>query len=194
MAAEAGRHGESPAKLVIAGGKGWYYERIFARVSELGLADEVIFPGYVPAQELPWWYRAAELFVYPSVFEGFGLPVLEAMACGTPTITSTASALAEVAGDAALLVDPADTEALAEAIGRVLGDPAHGRSAAPCRTVPGCPLSLDTDGGCDSRLVQQRARRARHDERLPALDALGDVDRGCAPDQRRLRHRVLAAL
>ena len=92
--------------LVIAGGKGWFYETIFARAAELGLGDTVLFPGFVPADELPWWYRAAELFVYPSLFEGFGLPVLEAMACGTPTITSTASSLPEVAGSAALLVTP----------------------------------------------------------------------------------------
>ncbi len=128
-------------------------------LARLGLADEVVFPGYVPAQELPWWYRAADLFVYPSVFEGFGLPVLEAMACGTPTITSTASALEDVAGDAALLVDPADSEALAEAIGRVLGDPATAEALRACRTVPGCPFSLRADGGCDSKLVRQRARR-----------------------------------
>ncbi|PKO20575.1 MAG: glycosyltransferase family 1 protein [Chloroflexi bacterium HGW-Chloroflexi-1] len=125
-------------KLMIAGGKGWFYERVFERVTELGLADDVIFPGFVPGEELPWFYRAAELFVYPSLFEGFGLPVLEAMACGTPTITSTASALPEVAGDAALLVDPEDTDGLAEAIGRVLADPllaARLRDAGPRRAT-----------------------------------------------------------
>ncbi len=111
-------------KLVIAGAKGWYYEQIFSRVRELGLDDDVIFPGFVPGDELPWWYRAAELFVYPSLFEGFGLPVLEALACGTPVVTSQASSLPEVAGDAALLAPPDDTGALAAAIGRVLGDPA----------------------------------------------------------------------
>ncbi len=115
---------DRPAKLVIAGGKGWYYERIFARVQELGLTGEVIFPGYLPAAALPWWYRAADLFVYPSVFEGFGLPVLEAMACGTPVITSSASSLPEVAGKAALLVNPDDTGAWANAISRVLAEPA----------------------------------------------------------------------
>ncbi len=112
-----------PIKLVIAGGKGWYYEQIFARVQERGLAEDVIFPGFVPASELPWWYRAAECFIYPSVYEGFGLPVLEAMACGTPTITSTTSSLPEVAGDAALLVDAEDTAGLADALAHVLGDP-----------------------------------------------------------------------
>jgi glycosyltransferase involved in cell wall biosynthesis len=109
--------------LVIAGAKGWFYETIFARVNELGLAEHVIFPGFVPTEELPWWYRAAELFVYPSLFEGFGLPVLEAMACGTPTITSNASSLPEVAGDAALLIDPEDAEGLAGAMAHVLAEP-----------------------------------------------------------------------
>ena len=82
----------------------------------------MLFPGYVPAEELPWWYRAAEMFVYPSRFEGFGLPVLEAMACGVPTITSDASSLPEVAGDAALLVNPDDTEDLVNAMARLLID------------------------------------------------------------------------
>jgi glycosyltransferase involved in cell wall biosynthesis len=109
-------------KLVIAGGKGWFYENLFARVTELGLTEDVLFTGYVPNDELPWWYRAATLFVFPSLFEGFGLPVLEAMACGTPTITSNVSSLPEVAGDAAILVDPYDKEGLARAMERVLSD------------------------------------------------------------------------
>jgi glycosyltransferase involved in cell wall biosynthesis len=113
-----------PVSLIVAGGKGWFYETIFARAAELGLGDAVIFPGFVPGDELPWWYRAAEVFVYPSLFEGFGLPPLEAMACGTPTITSNASSLPEVAGTAALLVDPEDTAELTDAIARVLSDQA----------------------------------------------------------------------
>lgn len=120
-------HGTPPVDaplLVIAGAKGWFYETIFAQVNDLALNDRVLFPGYVPADELPWWYRAAELFVYPSLFEGFGLPVLEAIACGTPTITSNTSSLPEVAGDAALQVDPIDSEALAAAMARVLAEPA----------------------------------------------------------------------
>ncbi len=122
--AYAGLRGDGKAvpKLVIAGGKGWFFETIFARVAELGLTDEVLFPGYVPGAELPWWYRSAELFAYPSRFEGFGLPVLEAMACGTPVVTTTSSSLPEVAGDAALLVDPDDTTALTAALGRLLAD------------------------------------------------------------------------
>ncbi len=114
--------------LVLAGGKGWFFETIFARVAELGLADSVVFPGFVPAAELPWWYRAADVFVYPSLFEGFGLPVLEAMACGAATITSRTSSLPEVAGEAAVLVDPEDTAALADALSRVLADRALAES------------------------------------------------------------------
>lgn len=111
-------------KLVIGGAKGWLYEEVFARVEELGLTGDVLFPGYIPPDELPLWYNAAELFVYPSLYEGFGLPPLEAMACGTPVITSNVSSLPEVIGEAGLTVDPIDSESLAEAMSRVLGDEA----------------------------------------------------------------------
>lgn len=121
-------------KLVIAGGKGWFYETLFTQVADLDLMDHVLFVGYVPADEVAWWYRAAEMFVYPSRFEGFGLPVLEAMACGIPTITSTASSLPEVAGEAALLVDPDDTEALVNAMTRLLVD--GDLAAALCEAGP----------------------------------------------------------
>jgi glycosyltransferase involved in cell wall biosynthesis len=103
-------------KLVLAGGKGWYYDTIFAQVAALGLAEAVIFPGFLPAAELPDWYAGAELFVYPSVLEGFGLPVLEAMACGAPVICSQAAGLLEVAGDAALTFPAGDEAALAAAL------------------------------------------------------------------------------
>ncbi len=113
----------SAPPLIIAGGKGWYYQQIFALVESLNLTDQIHFPGYVPAAELPLWYNAATLFVYPSHFEGFGLPVLEAMACGTPVITSNNSSLPEVAGEAALLVDPTDSLALTEAFVRLMRQP-----------------------------------------------------------------------
>jgi glycosyltransferase involved in cell wall biosynthesis len=108
--------------LILVGGKGWLYDEIFTRVEALGLAGEVRFVGYVPAEVLPLWYSAADLFVYPSLYEGFGLPPLEAMACGTAVISSTASSLPEVVGEAGLLIDPADTEALAKAMEQVLSD------------------------------------------------------------------------
>ncbi len=108
--------------LMLLGGKGWLYDEIFARVEMLDLQNEVNFVGYVPAEELPLWYNAATLFVYPSLYEGFGLPPLEAMACGTPVVTSEASSLPEVVGQAGLLADPTSSEALAAAMERVLAD------------------------------------------------------------------------
>ncbi len=109
-------------KLVIGGNKGWMYEPTFALVEELELSEEVIFPGFLSPEELPLWYNAAELFAYPSLYEGFGLPPLEAMACGTPVITSNVSALPEVVGKAGIMVGPHDVEAWAEAIEQVLLD------------------------------------------------------------------------
>jgi len=111
-----------PLKLVIVGGKGWLYDDIFATVKESGLEEEVLFPGYVGDEDLPALYSAAELFVFPSFYEGFGLPPLEAMACGTPVVASNVSALPEVLGDAAVLVPPDDVEALAQAMKRALQD------------------------------------------------------------------------
>lgn len=112
-------------KLVCAGGRGWMSEDVFQTVNELRISRDVIFPGFVPSEELPFWYSAAELFVYPSSYEGFGFPVIEAMACGTPTITTNASSLPEAAGDAALLVPPDDITALADALSSLLTNPAQ---------------------------------------------------------------------
>jgi len=109
-------------KLVIAGGKGWLYERIFRRVEELGLNGKVIFLGFFADDDLPTLYSLADLFVFPSLYEGFGLPPLEAMACGTPVISSNASSLPEVVGGVAQMVDPFDVEGLAEAMFEVLSD------------------------------------------------------------------------
>jgi glycosyltransferase involved in cell wall biosynthesis len=109
-------------RLVLAGGKGWLYDELFAKVEALGLGEAVIFPGYVMSDELPLWYNGAAVLAYPSVYEGFGLPVLEAQACGTPVLTSNVSSLPEAAGDAALMVDPYDVEALAAGLNRLLAD------------------------------------------------------------------------
>lgn len=111
-------------KLVIAGGLGWLYESIFEKTKELHLQAEVCFPGYVADEDLPALYSMADLFVFPSLYEGFGLPPLEAMACGTPVITSNVSSLPEVVGDAAWMVNPLDVEALAAAMQQVLSDTA----------------------------------------------------------------------
>jgi len=109
--------------LVLVGGKGWHYERIFERVRTLGIEGQVHFPGYVPDSELPLWYNAAALLVFPSYFEGFGMPILEAMACGTPVIAARTSAIPEVTGDAALLFDPPEGSTLSEQMTAVLEQP-----------------------------------------------------------------------
>jgi glycosyltransferase involved in cell wall biosynthesis len=109
--------------LMLLGGKGWLYDEVFGCVETLELRGEVSFVGYVPVEELPLWYNAASLFVYPSLYEGFGLPPLEAMACGTPVVASDASSLPEVVGQAGLLADPTSSEALAQAIQQVLESP-----------------------------------------------------------------------
>ncbi len=108
--------------LVLAGQKGWMYDDIFAQVRRLGLEQRVLFPGYVPDADLPALLSGALAFVFPSLHEGFGFPVLEAMACGTPVICSAASSLPEVAGDAALLVNPREVEDLTEALAQIVAD------------------------------------------------------------------------
>jgi glycosyltransferase involved in cell wall biosynthesis len=108
--------------LVLAGGKGWLYEEIFSRIQALGLDAHVRVPGYVLYEDLPLWYNAASAFIYPSLYEGFGLPVAEAMASGCPVITTTAASLPEVAGDAAILVEGEDTGELRDALIRLAGD------------------------------------------------------------------------
>lgn len=113
-----------PHELVIAGAPGWLYQGIYREVDELRLGGNVLFLGYVPDWELPALYSLAEVFAFPSFYEGFGLPPLEAMACGVPTVVSNVASLPEAVGDGALLVPPEDTEALAEALYGLLSDDA----------------------------------------------------------------------
>ncbi len=108
--------------LVIGGSKGWMYDEIFATVAEHMLQDAVTFPGFISDDALPFWYNSAEALVYPSVFEGFGLPVLEAMACGTPVIIADTTSLPEVAGSAGLRVEPRSVEAWEDALRRAFHD------------------------------------------------------------------------
>jgi glycosyltransferase involved in cell wall biosynthesis len=110
------RRAEADLHLVLAGARGWWYEDLWRLVQSLDLAGVVHFPGYVPEAELPLWYNAAAAFAYPSSYEGFGLPVAEALACGRPVVTTTVSSLPEAGGDAALLVPPGEVEALAAGI------------------------------------------------------------------------------
>jgi len=109
-------------KLVLAGGKGWLYDSIFQKVQELGLESEVIFPGFVSDAEQLLWYHSASVFVYPSLYEGFGMPVTEALACGVPVVTSNVSSLPEAGATLALTVDPHDTKAMAGTINQALTD------------------------------------------------------------------------
>ena len=111
-----------PHQLVLAGKRGWLFRPIFESVERLGLGQEVVFTGYVPPEDLPALYASADLFAFPSLYEGFGLPVLEAMACGTPVITARTGSLPEVAGEAAWYVDPWDVEALTEGLAQLLKD------------------------------------------------------------------------
>jgi glycosyltransferase involved in cell wall biosynthesis len=122
----------SGVQLVLAGKKGWLYDDLFAQVERMGLPGRAIFPGYIEDADLPALLSGATAFVFPSLYEGFGIPVLEAGACGVPVITSNTSSLPEVAGDpaagsgqaAALLVDPHDVDAIAEAMTRLVTDEA----------------------------------------------------------------------
>jgi glycosyltransferase involved in cell wall biosynthesis len=113
---------DTDAPLIIGGGKGWLYDTIFAKVSELNLGDRVRFAGFLEDDELPLWYAAASVFTLPSLYEGFGIPLIEAMACGTPVVTTSSSSLPEVVGDAGLIVPPTDADQLGAALLRALND------------------------------------------------------------------------
>jgi glycosyltransferase involved in cell wall biosynthesis len=115
-------HSGFAPQLVIVGRKLWLADGIFAEVRRQRWAEDVILTGYAADADLASLYRAATAFVYPSLFEGFGLPPVEAMACGTPVVTSNVSSLPEIVGNAALLIDPGDEEALAAALLRIVND------------------------------------------------------------------------
>ncbi len=118
----ARQEGALPHQLVIGGGKGWLYDAIFAKVQALGLADSVIFPGFIDDSDLPALYSAADFFAYPSLYEGFGLPVLEAQACGTPVLTAANSSLPEAGGLAALYVQAEDVASIADGLLKLAQD------------------------------------------------------------------------
>lgn len=109
-------------QLVVVGKAEWRSSVIFSLVRALGIEQRVVFTGYIPNGDLKLLYSAAEVFVYPSIYEGFGLPVLEAMACGSPVVASKTSSIPEVTGEAALLVDPLDIEGIVHSILRIIED------------------------------------------------------------------------
>jgi glycosyltransferase involved in cell wall biosynthesis len=109
-------------KLVLVGKKGWLYDEFFQTLNQFGLAERVIFPGFVKEGDLPAFYQLAQVFIYPSLYEGFGLPPLEAMACGAPVICSNSSSLPEVVGNAGLLIAPTNTAEMTQSLRRLLAD------------------------------------------------------------------------
>ena len=111
-----------PHRLIIGGSKGWLYDEIFAKVTELRLTNDVHFPGYIDDADLPALYSAAEFFAYPSLYEGFGLPILEALACDTPVLTANNSCLPEAGGSGAIYVDAEDVESIAAGIMTLVTD------------------------------------------------------------------------
>ncbi len=130
--ARAKREANLPHHLVIAGGKGWLYEEVFAAVEAERVGDCVHFPGFVPDEDLPALYNLADLFAFPSHYEGFGLPLLEALACGTPALASDTSSLPEIAGAAAFLVPTDDPQALVAGLIQLLTD-SEARAALAAR-------------------------------------------------------------
>jgi len=120
---EAIKTGQITHNLVLTGKKGWYYEDLFKLIQELHLEDRVILPGYVPDEDLPILYNAADLFCFPSLYEGFGFPPLEAMSCGTPVIAAKNSSIPEVVGDAGIMLTLQDEKLWAESIVKVLSNP-----------------------------------------------------------------------
>lgn len=133
--AAAREEADLPHRLVIGGSKGWLFDEIFATVQELGLEAEVLFPGFVDDADLPALFSAAEFFAYPSLYEGFGLPILEAQACGAAVLTGDNSCLPEAGGDAALYVDAESVESIGAGIVRLATDGAYRRALAEAGSV-----------------------------------------------------------
>lgn len=113
---------DKETKLIIAGGKGWKYEEIFETYENSKIKEDIIFIGYIDEEDKIPLYKLSRLFVFPSLYEGFGMPVLEAMAAGTPVITSNISSLPEVVGDGAILINPYSIEEISNAINKILND------------------------------------------------------------------------
>ena len=112
----ARKEAKLPHRLIIGGRKGWLYDQIFAKVEELGIGDAVHFCGFVAEDDLPALYSGADFVAYPSLYEGFGLPIIEALACGTPVLTGDNSCLPEAAGPGAVYINALDVDSIAQGI------------------------------------------------------------------------------
>jgi glycosyltransferase involved in cell wall biosynthesis len=146
--------------LVLAGQPGWKHEPVTMAVEQLGLSQAVRFLGYVPTDDLVALYNLANALVFPSLYEGFGLPVMEAMACGTPVLTSANSSLAEISDCAAELVDPASVESIADGLRRILTDPAR-RADLRARGLSRAAQFTWTDAAQRTRAVYAEALALR---------------------------------
>jgi len=140
---------------VLVGAAGWDTAQTLEAIGRH--ADLVQRLGHVPDADLPALYAGAELFAYPSLYEGFGLPVLEAMACGTPVLTSNLSSLPEVAGEAAFYVDPVDTGDIARALAAAIGDPARRRELAELGLMRAARFSWADTASATLRLLERAA-------------------------------------
>lgn len=113
---------QCPHKLILVGQPGWFYEEIMQAHESSAFKEDILFKGYVADEDLPAFYNGADVFVYPSFYEGFGMPILEAMQCGTPVITSNTSSLPEVGGNACLYIDPRSQKDLEQKLYQVISD------------------------------------------------------------------------
>jgi glycosyltransferase involved in cell wall biosynthesis len=151
-------------QLVIAGKRGWLYGDTLAQIQNLGLTPKVRELGFVPEGDLPGLYTLAEVFAFPSLYEGFGLPVLEALACGTPVIASNTSSLPEVAGSAALLVPPDDVRGWVNALIQVMQNPAL-RADLQKRGPSQAALFTWETAAQQMRMLYREAYARRHNNR-----------------------------
>jgi glycosyltransferase involved in cell wall biosynthesis len=172
--------GEPPA-LVVAGGAGWGDTDIAARATAIGIGEQVHVTGYVPGEDMPWLYNAAEILAFPSRYEGFGLPALEAMACGTPVVASDATSLPEVVGEAGVLVPPEDVAAWAAALATLADDPARRRALAARGRERARTFSWAR--AADETLAVWREVIAAHGRRTRAVAALPGVAREVPPQE-----------
>lgn len=181
----AARKAGIPHHLVCVGPYGWSSRDLTGRIERLGIQDAVHFTGYVPFEHLPAIYNLGEFFAFPSLYEGFGLPVVEAMACGVPVLTSTTSSLGEIAGDAAVTIDPTDTEAIADAIIRLATDPELRRERAEQGLRRARSFSWEQTAR-DMLAVYHRAAGVTLKSSAPMPVDLSSVAlaKGDAPDQR----------
>ncbi len=150
---------DADLRLVVVGASGWLTSDLAPLVQRLNLNERIIFMGYVADDELPRYYQAATVCCYPSLYEGFGLPVLEAMACGTPVVTSRTSSIPDVTGDAAILIDPTDTDAIAGALHAVLTSPERRVAMRAAGLARAATFSWERTAAATLDVIRRAARR-----------------------------------